>query len=68
MIGACTQQVNWTSKNNFLNKNIVHFLGPVYYQCKDVLLGQGGYGKVFTGYAITTKTRTPVGENIEIMK
>ncbi|CAB3998241.1 Hypothetical predicted protein [Paramuricea clavata] len=27
--------------------------GPVYYQCKDILLGEGGYGKVFKGFAVT---------------
>jgi hypothetical protein len=43
--------------------------GPVYYQCKDILLGEGGYGKVFKGFAVTgKKTIQPVSWNLETIK
>jgi hypothetical protein len=39
----------------------------VYYQCKDILLGEGGYGKVFKGFAVTgKKTIQPVSWNLEL--
>jgi hypothetical protein len=30
------------------------------------LLGQGGFGKVFKGYAVTTNTRIPACENVKL--
>ena len=36
-------------------------LGPIYYNCKNEILGEGGFGKVLKGFAIERNKITPVG-------